>query len=97
MAAGRAVSLVPQKQQLTTQLAANLLGFSLPHLIKLLESGAIPYQKVGQHRRVMLKDAIAFQKQRDKARRAALDDLSREAYHVGSYHGTEFLDGGSVE
>ncbi|WP_242618404.1 excisionase family DNA-binding protein [Edaphobacter modestus] len=97
MAAGRAVSLVPQKQQLTTQLAANLLGFSRPHLIKLLESGAIPYQKVGQHRRVMLKDVMAFQKQRDKARRTALDELAREAYQDGSYEGTEIPEGGSDE
>jgi len=37
--------LVPQKQQLTTQSAANFLGFP-GHLIKLLESCTIPFIKV---------------------------------------------------
>jgi excisionase family DNA binding protein len=97
MAAGRAVALVPQKEQLTTQLAANILGFSRPHLIKLLESGAIPYQKVGQHRRLMLKDVLAFQKQRDKARRATLDELARDTYKEGLYEGIEIPEGGSDE
>ena len=62
MKAGRAITLVPQKQQLTTQSAANMLGCSRPHVIKLLETGAIPFQKVGQHRRVLLKDILDFQK-----------------------------------
>src|SRR5580704_10955413 len=62
MAAGRAIMLVPQQQQLTTQAAANMMGFSRPHLIKLLESGVIPFQNVGHHRRIMLKDVLTFQK-----------------------------------
>jgi excisionase family DNA binding protein len=97
MAAGRAITLVPQKEQLTTQLAADMLGFSRPHLIKLLESGEIPYLKVGQHRRLMLKDVLAFQKRRDKARRSALDELAREAYKDGSYEGIPIPEGGSDE
>ena len=97
MAAGRAITLVPQKEQLTTQLAADMLGFSRPHLIKLLESGEIPYMKVGQHRRLMLKDVLAFQRRRDKARRAALDELAREAYEDGSYEGLPIPDGASDE
>lgn len=97
MVAGRAVALIPQKEQLTTQSAANMLGFSRPHLIKLLESGAIPYQKVGQHRRLLLKDVLAFQKQRDKARRAALAELARDAYNEGRYEGSGIPEGGSDE
>jgi len=97
MAAGNAVALVPQKQHLTTQMAANLLGFSRPHLIKLLAAGAIPYQKVGQHRRVRLQDVMAFQKQRDQARKNALDELAQEAFRDGHYEGTAIPDGESDE
>src|ERR1017187_7043164 len=36
MQLGRAIVLIPENQQLTTQRAADLLGVSRPHLIKLL-------------------------------------------------------------
>jgi excisionase family DNA binding protein len=97
MRAGRAITLLPEKQQLTTQSAANLLGFSRPHLIKLLEAGTIPFQKVGQHRRILLRDVIAFQKQRDADRRTALDKLARDEFDAGTYTGTGIPEGGSDE
>jgi excisionase family DNA binding protein len=97
MKAGRTVTLVPQKQQMTTQAAANMLGFSRPHLIKLLEAGNIPFQKVGQHRRVLLKDIMDFQKKRDSARRQALDALARSEFEQGAYEETGIPDGGSDE
>jgi excisionase family DNA binding protein len=97
MMAGRAITLVPQKQQLTTQSAANFLGFSRPHLIKLLDSGIIPFEKVGQHRRLRLKDVLAFQKKRDAERRAGLNDLARAELAEGMYEGTAIPEGGSDE
>ena len=97
MAAGRAIMLVPQQQQLTTQAAANILGFSRPHLIKLLELGIIPFQKVGHHRRVMLKDVLTFQKKRDVESRTALNELARAEFEEGMYEGTGIPEGESDE
>ena len=97
MRAGRAITLVPEQQQLTTQAAANLLGFSRPHLIKLLESGVLPFQKVGQHRRILLKDLLAFQKKRDTERRAALNQLAREEFDAGTYEGSPIPRTGTDE
>ncbi len=97
MKAGRAITLVPQKQQLTTQSAANMLGCSRPHVIKLLETGAIPFQKVGQHRRVLLKDILDFQKERDTERRVALDKLAQAEFQQGSYEGIPIPEQGSDE
>lgn len=97
MSVGRAVALVPQQQQMTTQSAANFLGFSRPHLIKLLESGAIPFEKVGQHRRIRLKDVLAFQKRRDVARKEALNELARAEFEEGLYQGQAIPEGGSDE
>jgi excisionase family DNA binding protein len=97
MATGYAVAVVPQTQLLTTQTAADLLGFSRPHLIKLLEAGAIPYEKVGQHRRVRFQDVLGFQQKRDKARKNALDELAQEAFQAGHYDGTAIPDGESDE
>ncbi len=97
MQLGRAVVLVPENQQLTTQRAADLLGFSRPHLVKLLESGELPYHKVGTHRRIHLKDVIAYQKRRDSARKAALNRLAKEAYEAGLYDRTGIPEGGEDE
>src|SRR5881227_18900 len=44
--AGKAISIVPEHQQLTTQRAADILGVSRPFLVQLLESGALPFHKV---------------------------------------------------
>lgn len=68
MQAGKAVSIVPEHQQLTSQRAANLLGVSRPFMVRLLEEGQLTFHMVGSHRRVYLKDLLAYKKRRDKER-----------------------------
>jgi 3,4-dihydroxy 2-butanone 4-phosphate synthase/GTP cyclohydrolase II len=52
--------MTPPEAELSTQQAAEMLGVSRPHLIKLLESGQLPYRKVGVHRRVRASDLAAY-------------------------------------
>lgn len=85
MREGKVITLVPETQELTTQAAANLLGVSRPHVVKLIEEGQLPCHKVGAHRRIRMKDLLAFQRLRDRDRREALDELARRAQEAGLY------------
>jgi excisionase family DNA binding protein len=65
MSQGSGVSIIPIQAELTTQEVADLLNVSRLFVIKLLESGEIPYHKVGTHRRIHFKDAIAYKQHID--------------------------------
>ena len=60
---GNPISIVPVATEITTQAAAELLGCSRPHIVKLLESGRIPFNKVGKHRRIKYEDLVAYKKE----------------------------------
>ena len=76
---GRAVLVAPCDTELTTQAAADMLGVSRPTLVKLLESGDIPFTKVGRHRRVLLSDLSDYAKERHAQTLRGLDDLANDA------------------
>jgi excisionase family DNA binding protein len=89
MARGQAVTIAPHNQRLTTQEAADILGVSRPTLVKMLDDGLIPYAQPGRHRRVLLRDVLAFQEQRRTAREAAMDELVEISEEADSYRKTE--------
>ncbi len=88
MAQGRAVTIAPVHQRLTTQEAADLLGISRPTLVKLLESGAIAFEQPGRHRRVRLVDVLEYRDRRSAQRRDALDRMVEIADDSGMYDRT---------
>lgn len=81
MAAGKAVTVAPQNQLLTTQQSADLLGVSRPTVIKLIDSGELPAETPGTRRRMIkLDDVLACKARRREAQYNALMELA-----VGEY------------
>ncbi len=77
MSEGKPISIVPIATEITTQKAAEILGCSRPHLIKLLENGEIEYTKVGKHRRIMFEDIITYrQKMKEQQKKHLIDIMS---------------------
>jgi excisionase family DNA binding protein len=82
---GRGVQIIPKEAELTTQQAAVMLNVSRPYLIGLLESGKIPFRKVGRHRRITFEALMEYKRQDDLERRAAADDLAGLSEELGLY------------
>lgn len=82
MAAGNGVSVIPQHAELTTQEEANMLNVSRPYLVKLLESGEIPFSKAGTHRRILLSDLMDYQKKTKQQTKESLDALAASAQEL---------------
>jgi len=83
LAKGQGVTVTPSNAMLTTQQAADFLNVSRPYLIKLLEAGKIPFEKVGTHRRVAFGELMEYKRRDDQERRRAADELTELGQELG--------------
>jgi excisionase family DNA binding protein len=86
--AGHSVTILQSKHELTTVEASKILGMSRQYLIQLLEKGEIPFHPVGTHRRMYVRDVIAYKSKRDTIRRNTLDTLAKHEFDKGDYDKT---------
>jgi excisionase family DNA binding protein len=85
MSQGIPLSIVPIATEVTTQKAAEILGCSRPHLVKLLEEGSIAYNKVGKHRRVKFEDVLEYKKRMKENQKQHIIDIMHSDEETGLY------------
>lgn len=82
---GQPISLVPIATEMTTQAAAELVGCSRPHIVKLLEEGHIPFTLVGRHRRVRFEDVMNYKTQMKLKQEKLLIEMMKADEDLGLY------------
>lgn len=82
---GQPISVVPIATEMTTQAAAELLGCSRPHIVKLLEEGKIPFTLVGRHRRVKFEDVMNYKKDMKLKQEKLISDIMKSDEESGLY------------
>ena len=85
MSEGKPVSIVPMATEVTTQKAAELLGCSRPHLVKLLEEGKIEYTKIGKHRRIKYENIIRYKQKMKEEQKKHLIEIMNADEELGLY------------
>ncbi|MFD2035701.1 helix-turn-helix domain-containing protein [Belliella marina] len=85
MGEGKPFSLVPVAMEVTTQKAAEILGCSRPHLVKLLEAGEIEYTKVGRHRRVRFDEVMNYRKKMKERQKLKIIEIMKSDEDLGLY------------
>jgi excisionase family DNA binding protein len=74
--AGRAVTISPTMPNLTTQQVADLLGVSRPTVVRLIDQGDLASERIGNRRKVLLKDALAYRDARRQRQYQAIAETS---------------------
>lgn len=85
MGQGKLISLVPIATEVTTQAAAEILGCSRPHLVKLLEEGKISFTKVGKHRRIKFDDIMKYRSEMKAQQKQNIIDIMNLDEDTGLY------------
>ncbi len=82
---GKALSVIPCDQLLSTQETADILSISRSSLARLLEASKLPFVEVGTQRRIQLSDVLEYKKQRSQERHNALADMLSVSQEAGEY------------
>jgi excisionase family DNA binding protein len=85
MKAGLAVTVAPHHLTLSTQEAADLLRISRTTLVRLLETGVIPFDKPSRHRKVRLDDLLEYRRRQRSQADLAFADMIADTERLGLY------------
>lgn len=85
LAMGKPVAVTDQPEEMTPNEAAEFLNVSRPYIVKLMDSGTLPYREVGSHRRIPFADLAAYRDQQAARSRKAMDELVALSQEMGLY------------
>lgn len=85
VAQGHVVTVMSLNDELTTQEAADLLQVSQPYLVTLLDQGVLAFRKVGNQRRVRVRDVIVYQQQQYEGATQEMREVTRLSDEMGLY------------
>lgn len=85
MSKGQPISVVPVAAEVTTQKAAEILGCSRPHVVKLLENEELPFTKVGKHRRIKFEEVQKYKKRMKREQKQRLINMMKSDEEAGLY------------
>jgi hypothetical protein len=75
LAKNKPLTLIPPDAEFSAIQAADFLNVSRQFVIALMETGKIPFRKVGPFRFVFYRDLMSYRQENDKLRQHALDEL----------------------
>jgi excisionase family DNA binding protein len=84
LAGGHTVAVMSTAEEVSTGVAARMLGVSRPHVAKLMDNGILQGRRVGKHRRVRLAGVLAFKREMDRGHEI-LDELAALSQEMGLY------------
>lgn len=85
MSEGIPISIVPEATEVTTQKAAEIIGCSRPHLVKLLETGEIEFIKIGKHRRINIEDVYKYKLKMKETQKQRIIEIMNFDEEIGLY------------
>ena len=85
LGAGRSISIIPAKSELTPNEAADYLAVSRTFVLKLMDTGQIPFRRVGSHRRIRFGDLKDYEKRQRARADAAMDEMAQISQELGLY------------
>jgi len=83
MGEGKAVTLVTDEPEITTQKAADLLHVSRPYVVGLVKEGKLKAHMVGKQHRIPLREVLAYKRENEAKRDAALRELAKLDQELG--------------
>lgn len=66
MGKGQGFAILALNEELPPNQAADVLGVSRTHLMRILQNGAIPHRMVGAHHRMILSDVLKYRESRER-------------------------------
>lgn len=86
LATADGVTVLADDAEITPEDAAGILGISRPLVRRRMDVGALPFRRVGAHRRIRLADVLAL-RAREEPVRAALEALAADTEDLERTYG----------